>query len=204
MVPMPPSRIMMRSARPFWIRATRSGWSQGRLLMGMLRSGLAREKADDFEMRRAAFTAQALATDHVETGFPRHARKGVTGETEVAVVERLDDGTVVVLAEGGNQQAAATFQHAGHFVEDLLWLLRMSEGVQQKDKIELALAEVQRVHVARADVDVGESREALAGGIDHALGAVDADDGVRMRRQQLRGDAVAGSDVQDVAGGQQL
>src|ERR1700754_2449261 len=192
MVPMPPSRIMMRSARPFWIRATRSGWSQGRLLMGMLRSGLAREKADDFEMRRAAFTAQALATDHVETGFPRHARKGVTGETEVAVVERLDDGTVVVLAEGGNQQAAATFQHAGHFVEDLLRLLRIREGVQQQDKIELALAPGQRVRVARA------------GGIDHALGAVEADDGVRMRRQQLRGDAVAGSDVQDVAGGQQL
>src|SRR6187402_2873608 len=106
MVPMPPSRIMISSDRAFSMRATRSGWSQGRVLIGDLRSGLACEQADHFEMRRAALAAEAFAADHIEAGRCRHGDQALAGKAEVAMVEGLDHGAVLVLAQGRHEESS--------------------------------------------------------------------------------------------------
>ena len=50
------------------------------------------------------------------------------------------------------------------------------------------------------DFDVGERLEAFAGGGDHARAGIDADDRARARCQQFGEHAIAGSDVEHVAG----
>src|SRR6185437_8700013 len=111
MVPMPPSRIRMRSASAASSRATRSGCSQGRVLIGCFSLLLLlREQADDFEMRRLALAAEPVAADHLQVGGAGVVLQLGFGEAEVAVVERFHRGAVVVLAQRHREQAAAGAQ----------------------------------------------------------------------------------------------
>src|SRR6185437_5930083 len=177
MVPMPPSRIRMRSASAASSRATRSGCSQGRVLIGYL-SFLLREQADDFEMWRLALAAEPIATDHLQTGGAGVVPQFHLGEAEVAVVERFHRGAVVVLAQGHREQAPAGTQQAGGRGHGLRGAFGVGERVQHQYQVEAALAEIQRVHVALAHFDVAESLQALRRGLGHALAGIHADDGV--------------------------
>src|ERR1700743_3179417 len=152
MVPMPPSRIMIRSDRAFSIRATRSGGSQGRVLIGGLRSGLACEQADYFEMRRAALAAETVAADDIQARGGRHLDPPVARKAEVAMVEGLDDGAVLVLAQCRDEQPSARLEHARYLGEYRFGTLRIGKGVQQEDKIEAVVLELQRMHVASAHI----------------------------------------------------
>src|SRR5690242_6367733 len=112
MVPMPPSRIRMRSRSAAWSLATRSEWSQGRVVMGMFLDGLrlACQQADDFEMRRLALAAEAIGAHHIQPRGRGKTAELFEREAEIDVVERLHRRAVVVLAQRDRQQAPAGTQ----------------------------------------------------------------------------------------------
>lgn len=75
--------------------------------------------------------------------------------------------------------------------------------MHQHHQVETGIGKRQRMHVALAHFHIAQLAQALAGGGDHARAGVDADVAGGMRRHQLGQHAVAGGDVEHVAGFQQ-
>src|SRR5690606_15609919 len=100
MVPIAPSMTRMRSRSAASSRATRSGWSQGRVCMTGLvrqwRSGLAGDHRDHLEMRRPLLAGHRLGVQKFQAGARDEAAQVLLAEAEVGVAVGLHHALVLM------------------------------------------------------------------------------------------------------------
>ena len=125
-------------------------------------------------------------------------------EAEILVAEWRHCRAVCVLRQRRRQQAAAPLEDARAFFDGLLRMFAVGKRVHHQHEVEGARANIKRLHVAFDHFDIAERLQPLARGRDHVGTGIHAYDRMRVRRQQFGQYAIAGGDVQHVAGFQQL